>query len=116
MLQNIEKLLSSQGFKTSDIYEQGSFDIVARKKLLILLLKIFQNIDSVNEGNAHEMKQLANIFLASPIIIDTLALMPGITSPSELSTDTITVYVTTLFVVVDASRTCVTLPLKILSW
>lgn len=69
LLHNIEKLLTSQGFKTSDIYDQGSFDIVARKNLQILLLKTFQNIDSINEQNAHEMKQLANIFLASPIII-----------------------------------------------
>ena len=69
LLHNIEKLLKSQGYKTSDIYDQGSFDIVARKKLLILLLKTFQNIDSINQTNAHEMKQLANIFLASPIII-----------------------------------------------
>ena len=69
MLREIEKLLISQGYKTSDIYEQGSFDIVARKNLLILLLKTFINIDSVNDKNAHEMKQLANIFLASPIII-----------------------------------------------
>jgi len=68
MLHNIENLLTSQGFKTSDIYDQGSFDIVARKNLLILLLKTFINIDSINEHNAHEMKQLANIFLASPII------------------------------------------------
>ncbi|MER2013310.1 MAG: transcriptional regulator [Methanobrevibacter sp.] len=71
LLQQIENLLKSQGYKTSDIYEQGSFDIVARKNLLILLLKTFQNIDSINESNAHEMKQLANIFLASPIIIGT---------------------------------------------
>lgn len=69
MLQEIERLLISEGYKTSDIYDQGSFDIVARKNLLILLLKTFINIDSVNEENAHEMKQLANIFLASPIII-----------------------------------------------
>ena len=69
LLQQIENLLKSQGYKTSDIYDQGSFDIVARKNLLILLLKTFQNIDSINESNAHEMKQLANIFLASPIII-----------------------------------------------
>lgn len=69
MLHNIENLLNSQGYKTSDIYDQGSFDIVARKNLLILLLKTFLNIDSINEHNAHEMKQLANIFLASPIII-----------------------------------------------
>lgn len=69
LLQKIEKLLKAEGYKTSDIYDQGSFDIVARKNLLILLLKTFQNIDSINEHNAYEMKQLANIFLASPIII-----------------------------------------------
>ena len=69
LLKNIESLLRSQGYKTSDIYDQGSFDIVARKNLLILLLKTFQNIYSINERNAYEMKQLSNIFLASPIII-----------------------------------------------
>lgn len=69
MLQEIDNLLTSEGYKTSNIYEQGSFDLVARKNLLILLLKTFLNIDSINEANAHEMKQLANIFLASPIII-----------------------------------------------
>ena len=69
LLQQIEQLLKSQGYKTSDIYEQGSFDLVARKNLLILLLKTFLNIDSINEHNAYEMKQLANIFLASPIIV-----------------------------------------------
>lgn len=69
LLKQIENLLKSQGYKTSDIYDHSSFDIVARKNLLILLLKTFQNIDSINESNAHEMKQLANIFLASPIII-----------------------------------------------
>ncbi|MBR0371345.1 MAG: transcriptional regulator [Methanobrevibacter sp.] len=69
LLQEIERLLILEGYKTSDIYDQGSFDIVARKNLLILLLKTFVNIDSVNEKNTHEMKQLANIFLASPIIV-----------------------------------------------
>lgn len=69
LLKNIENLLKSQGFKTSDIYDQGSFDIVARKELSILLLKTFLNIDSINEHNAYEMKQLANVFLASPITI-----------------------------------------------
>lgn len=65
MLQEIDNLLTSEGYKTSNIYDQGSFDLVARKNLLILLLKTFLNIDSINEANAHEMKQLANIFLAS---------------------------------------------------
>ena len=39
LLQNIENLLKSQGFKTSDIYDQGSFDIVARKNLLDITFK-----------------------------------------------------------------------------
>ena len=39
LLQQIENLLKSQGYKTSDIYDQGSFDLVARKNLLILLFK-----------------------------------------------------------------------------
>ena len=50
MLQEIENLLKLEGYKTSDIYEQGSFDIVARKNLLILLLKTFLNIDSETGG------------------------------------------------------------------
>ena len=67
MLQEIDNLLTSEGYKTSNIYDQGSFDLVARKNLLILLLKTFLNIDSITEATAHEMKQLANIFLASPL-------------------------------------------------
>ena len=82
LLQNIENLLKSQGFKTSDIYDQGSFDIVARKNLLILLLKTFLNIDSINENKINYYTKIterqnlssastssAQISLASPIII-----------------------------------------------
>ena len=61
MLQEIDNLLTSEGYKTSNIYDQGSFDLVARKNLLILLLKTFLNIDSINEANAHEMKQRYDI-------------------------------------------------------
>lgn len=43
MLQEIDNLLTSEGYKTSNIYDQGSFDLVARKNLLILLLKTFLN-------------------------------------------------------------------------
>ncbi len=69
IIQKINAFLKSEGFETSDIYDQGSFDIVARRKLLILILKAFVNIDGVNKTNIEEMKQLSNIFLASPIII-----------------------------------------------
>lgn len=69
MNSEIENFLKSEGFETSDIYDHGAFDIVARKNLLILLVKTFNNIDGVNKTNSEEMKQLASIFLASPLII-----------------------------------------------
>ena len=65
----LEIFLKSEGFETSNIYDHGAFDIVARKNLLILLVKTFKNIDGVNKTNSEEMKQLASIFLASPLII-----------------------------------------------
>lgn len=65
----LESFLKSEGFETSNIYDHGAFDIVARKNLLILLVKTFKNIDGVNKTNSEEMKQLASIFLASPLII-----------------------------------------------
>lgn len=69
LVKEIDSFLKLQGFETSNIYDQGSFDIVARKNYLILLFKIFLNIDGVNKRNAEEMKQLSNIFLANPLII-----------------------------------------------
>lgn len=69
IIKKINDFLKSERFETSDIYDQGSFDIVARRDFLILILKAFVNIDSVNKANIGEMKQLSNIFLASPIIV-----------------------------------------------
>ncbi|MEE3443775.1 MAG: transcriptional regulator, partial [Methanobrevibacter sp.] len=42
---------------------------VARKKLLILLLKALVNIDTLNEAHAEEIRQISKVFLASPIIV-----------------------------------------------
>ena len=52
LLHNIENLLTSNGFKTSDIYDQGSFDLVARKNLQILLLKTFQACTVIPKAQA----------------------------------------------------------------
>ena len=62
-------MLNKEGFETSNIYDQSCFDIVARKKLLILLLKVLVNIDSINESHVEEIRQISNVFLASPIIV-----------------------------------------------
>jgi putative transcriptional regulator len=69
LIQEISSLLNSQGFETSDVYEQRCFDLIARKKLLLLLLKTFINVDSINESHAEEMRKISEIFLASPIIV-----------------------------------------------
>ena len=69
LIKELMNLLVSEGFKTSDVYEQRCFDLIARKNLLILLLKAFTNVDSINEAHAEEMRKLSQIFLASPIII-----------------------------------------------
>ena len=69
LIREVYQLLNKEGFETSNIYEQSCFDIVARKKLLILLLKILVNIDTINEAHVEEIRQISNVFLASPIIV-----------------------------------------------
>ena len=69
LIREVYQLLNKEGFETSTIYEQSCFDIVARKKLLILLLKVLVNIDSINESHVEEIRQISNVFLASPIIV-----------------------------------------------
>ena len=67
LLQNIYQLLNKEGFETSNIYDHSC--LVARKKLLILLLKALVNIDTLNEAHAEEIRQISKVFLASPIIV-----------------------------------------------
>lgn len=69
IIQEISQLLIKEGFETSDIYGQSCFDMVARKKLLILVLKALINIDSINESHVEEIRKISNIFLASPLLI-----------------------------------------------
>ena len=63
LLQNIYQLLNKEGFETSNIYDHSCFDLVARKKLLILLLKALVNIDTLNEAHAEEIRQISKVFL-----------------------------------------------------
>nr|WP_255596568.1 transcriptional regulator [Methanobrevibacter sp. TMH8] len=69
IIQEINQLLTGGGFETSQVYYQSCFDMAARKKLLLLLLKVLVNIDSVNETHVQEIRKVANTFLASPLVI-----------------------------------------------
>lgn len=65
----ITELLSNHGFETSNIYDRSCFDMIARRELILLLLKVLINVDGFNSQQAKEIKRLAKIFLASPLIV-----------------------------------------------
>jgi len=69
IIHEINQLLTGGGFETSQVYNQSCFDMAARKKLLLILLKVLVNIDSVNESHVQEIRKVANTFLASPLIV-----------------------------------------------
>jgi putative transcriptional regulator len=47
----------------------GCFDLVAKKDVFLLLVKLLINIDSLREEQAYELKKLALMLSASPLII-----------------------------------------------
>lgn len=69
ILNEINHLLVSYGYKTSDIYDRSCFDLLARKDDILIILKILVNIDSLTSSQAEELSKIAGTFLASPIII-----------------------------------------------
>jgi putative transcriptional regulator len=71
ILESVLKMLSKAGFNVTDLAETRPrcFDIIARKEDTILLLKILYNVDSLKAEVAEEMKKLASLLNASPIVI-----------------------------------------------
>lgn len=69
VIDEINHFLNENGFETSNVYERSCFDMIARKKLLLLLMKILLNIDSITIQNANEIKKVSSSLYASPIII-----------------------------------------------
>lgn len=69
VLVEITELLSNHGFETSNIYDRSCFDMIARRELILLLLKVLINVDGFSNQQALEIKRLAKTFLASPLIV-----------------------------------------------
>lgn len=69
VLIEITKLLSNHGFETSNIYDRSCFDMIARRELILLLLKVLINVDGFSSQQAQEIKRLAKTFLASPLVV-----------------------------------------------
>lgn len=69
LIQEINQILTTEGFQTSNIYNQSCFDMLARRQLILLLMKVLVNIDSVNESHVEEIRKISKVFLASPILV-----------------------------------------------
>jgi putative transcriptional regulator len=69
VLIEITELLANHGFETSNIYDRSCFDMVARRELILLLLKVLINVDGFSNQQALEIKRLARTFLASPLVV-----------------------------------------------
>ncbi|RLI78982.1 transcriptional regulator [Archaeoglobales archaeon] len=71
IVNSIVKILDKVGFILTDIVETKPrcFDIVARKGDVVLLIKVLYNIDSLKPEMAEEMKTIAKLLNASPIVV-----------------------------------------------
>lgn len=70
LTKTVEAILRGAGYKTARLDFRGScFDLVASRTLTLLFVKVVINIDTVTEGQAEDLKRLANFFNASPIIV-----------------------------------------------
>jgi len=69
ILLEINQLLSKHGFETSNIYDRSCFDLVARRELMLLLMKVLVNVDGFRGEQAQEIRKVASTFLASPLVV-----------------------------------------------
>jgi len=67
----VADMLVQAGFVTSErcYVRPRSFDLVARRGTLLLLLKILFNIDGLNEKTAIEVRRLSKYLLGSPLLV-----------------------------------------------
>lgn len=68
LVENIENILNKGGFQYFEC--SGCFDIIAKRKEL-MIIKILNNVDSLLESQANDMKILARSLNATPCLIGT---------------------------------------------
>ncbi|MFQ5888105.1 MAG: transcriptional regulator [Candidatus Hydrothermarchaeales archaeon] len=70
-LMHVSDTLDRSSFEVSDMCEAGasSFDIFARKGILLLLLKVLANIDSFSQGQAIDLTNIARFLSGYPLLI-----------------------------------------------
>ena len=71
LIDDVRDVLAKTGFFLSERTEARglSFDIVARRDDLLLLVKVLQNVDALSRDNAEELRLIATTLEGSPIIV-----------------------------------------------
>ncbi|USS40320.1 transcriptional regulator [Thermococcus aggregans] len=70
LLRIVESIFRGTGFRVARMEFKGScFDLAASRLFLLLFVKVLQNIDSLTEEQAEDLKRLAKLFEASPLIV-----------------------------------------------
>ncbi len=71
LIDRVRSSLEKAGFFVSDVHavRPTSFDLVARRDSLLLLIKVLKNIDALDAGEAERLKELGELFPALPIVV-----------------------------------------------
>ncbi len=71
LLDSVVRILTKAGYAVADLAETKPrcFDVVARKEDVILILKVLYNVDSLKAEVAEELKKLAKLLEASPLVV-----------------------------------------------
>jgi putative transcriptional regulator len=70
-IERVRDLLESSGFFVSDAHHvrPSSFDLLARRDSLLVILKVLKNIDALDPSGARRILQLGQLFPAAPLVI-----------------------------------------------
>jgi len=83
-IERVREILTTAGFFVSDAHSirPTSFDLVARRDSLLLILKVLKNIDALDPDEARRLRELGELFPAVPLLIGrtsgTVPLEPGV--------------------------------------
>jgi len=83
-IERIRALLESAGFYVTDAHHvrPTSFDLLARRDSLLLIVKVLKNIDALDPEEAGRLRALAALFPAAPLVVGqtsgSAALEPGV--------------------------------------
>jgi putative transcriptional regulator len=70
-IERVRDLLESAGFYVSDAHNirPTSFDLMARRDSLLLIVKVLKNIDALAPEEARRLRELGTLFPATPIVV-----------------------------------------------